>query len=318
MQETAAPFERGVGTAHAGGGEAVRQDCVVRGEADLQRFGLRAVDAELQRPRRRAQGDAERAGELLGRRPRQPRDRGGRAEHAGGRGRMEAACVVHARQRGEADPYRDVVPRHDRGDEVATVGVLLLGDGERGGDDRRAGMERRAFVRIVEVERVEVAGVEQRGVLWTVIGAVADRRAGAAAVERTHGLVHRRRRLTVAARPQRQAGEVEHGLLRVLDRLRRQRGELQAGHVGGKPPSQRNPNAILHAHARGLRRPGRGGMRTGRMPGAALRRGRRHLVGRGQDADAHGRRDRAAEVPVTRSYEYRHAPRDLGVPTTLR
>ncbi len=114
----------------------------MRREADLERLRLRAVGAELQRSRRLAQVDAERARERCRRRAPEACDGGGRTERARGRRRVEAARVVHVRPDGDPKPDRDVVAGHDRGEQRSPVCRLLLGDGKCGGDHRRTRMKR--------------------------------------------------------------------------------------------------------------------------------------------------------------------------------
>ena len=66
----------------------------------------------------------------------------------------------------------------------------------------------------------------------------------------------------LSRRAQRQAGEIEHGLLRVLDRLRRQGRKLEAGDVLGEPSGQRGSDGALRRHGRAIRRQGQDGMRA--------------------------------------------------------
>ena len=61
-----------------------------------------------------------------------------------------------------ANPKRGVVAKRDRQQECLSARVLAFGNRQRRRDDWRAGMHRRAFVDVVELEDVRRNAVGQR------------------------------------------------------------------------------------------------------------------------------------------------------------
>ena len=62
-----------------------------------------------------------------------------------------------------AEPAAHFIARDDRGEHVAARGAGDLADRERGRHHRRARMQRRIRMRVVEIERMAERAVEQRG-----------------------------------------------------------------------------------------------------------------------------------------------------------
>ena len=87
---------------------------------------------------------------------------------------MKALLVVVGRAKGETQANLHLVTGDDRGDDRPAVRPDHFRGGQRGGDNRRARVNRAARVGIVEVERVPEIAVEQRGGGRRVRGAVAD------------------------------------------------------------------------------------------------------------------------------------------------
>ncbi len=144
-------------------GECRGDHAVHGGGADLVALVPGAVDQKLQRSGGLAAGDAERGDQLLFGQAEQLARGGSGAIGAGGRGGMEAACVVRGGIQRVAETAADFIAGDDRGEYLAAGCADHLADGKRCGHHRCARMQRRVRVGIIEVQRVAECAVQQRG-----------------------------------------------------------------------------------------------------------------------------------------------------------
>ncbi len=230
--ETMRPFE-GLGgaleaLAHQGGGN----QAVAGGPADLGALGPGAVDQELQAAGALAEHGAEGAFDAGRIEAEHTRGRGRGAECAAGGGGVEAAVVMRLGGQREGDAAGDLISGDDGGKDIGARCRDHLAGGQRGGDDRRAGMQAGGGVGVIEVERVGQGAVEEGGAGGAVAVVVAEDAAGADS--HAGGADHAeegRGALGVMAGADDVADEVEQQEAGAGDDLGRQGGE---GEVGGK------------------------------------------------------------------------------------
>ena len=143
---------------------------------------------------------------------------------------MEAAVVVLAGGQREGDPAGHLVAGDDGRQHVGTGGAYHLAGCQRGGDHRRAGMQRAGGVGVVEVQRMRQRAVQERGAGGRVARGVAEH-AGIAGGH-AHGAdrgEERRRALRVMPRADDVADQVQHQEARALHHVRRQAVEADVG-----------------------------------------------------------------------------------------
>ena len=126
----------------------------------MQRLAHRAE--HLAQPRRLRCGDAERPDRLRFREPEHACGSGRSAEDAGGAGDVPTDVVV-ARINGVADAALHLDAERERMNERAAMHRTVFREREERSGHGPRGMNHRAQVRIVEVERVRGHAVEQRG-----------------------------------------------------------------------------------------------------------------------------------------------------------
>ena len=182
----------------------------------MQALRPRAVLEVLHRPGRLAQRDAEGVDRARGVEAEDLRAGRDGAEDARHRGDVEAAVVRRLPERG-AHTARDLVAGGERLEEPRARRALLLRHRERGGNHRRARMERAEQVRVVEIERVRERAVQQRRVLERVAARLADDSARPGPRrERKHGLPERPARLGLHGGERRDPDKVEQALLQAV------------------------------------------------------------------------------------------------------
>ncbi len=140
LEEPELAFEHGARPGETVGGKAGRQDTRFRSPPEMQPLDHAAVAAgELQQSAAQRPGDAERVGHRRRIEPQQMAGGDRPAERAGGARRMKAAGLVGVPGRAP-DPDHHLVAGDKGGDQRRAVGAAFLGDGEGGGQHRRAGM----------------------------------------------------------------------------------------------------------------------------------------------------------------------------------
>ena len=155
--------------------------------ADMETLGPGAIEKELHGTGGLAQGNAE--GERHGvgvEAEHLARRRRGAEDAAGGR-RVEAPVVMVGRPQCHAEAGLDLVSGDDGGDKLLAVDAGHLGRRQRRRHDGGAGMQRRARVGVVEIERMDQRAVDQRRALGGKAAAFADGDASAAAEAEAHG-----------------------------------------------------------------------------------------------------------------------------------
>ena len=135
-------------------------EAVLCSHAGMERLAHRAE--HLAQPRRLRRGDAERPDRLRFRESEHPCGRGRCAEDAGRAGDVPADVVV-AGINGVADAALHLDAERERMNERAAMHRTVFREREERGGHGPRGMNHRAQVRIVEVERVRGHAVEQRG-----------------------------------------------------------------------------------------------------------------------------------------------------------
>ena len=165
----------------AGARKQRRAQAGLRGPAGMQPLGPGAFGEIFDDAARHAAGNAERIDDLPGVEPERGADAGRRAHRAEDRGRMEAG-LVHGLRHHEAEPAQHLGADGNPDQRHAAVGIVPLAGREHRRHDHRAGMDRAAFERVVEILAMRRGAVDEGGAGRGQRARVPDRGAGAVIV----------------------------------------------------------------------------------------------------------------------------------------
>ncbi len=212
LEEPELALDRFRGAVEARRRELYARDRPPGREPGVEALVPRAVREELQRAGRLAPVEAEGVEELGFGEPADDARGRGRAEGTAGRRDVKALRVVGVGVDRLPERTGDVVAGRDAREEPLARGAGRLRDRERRRDRRRAGVQRRPPVGVVEVEAVGERPVdERRGVRRDALPGWEHGR-GSVAGEPRDALAERRRRLGVGRPADRDAEPVEQVL----------------------------------------------------------------------------------------------------------
>jgi len=151
VDETARTLERGFRAGEAPLGEEGGDEAALRGAPGVE--ALAHAAEHLADPGRLRRGGAERPRGAQLVEPEEARARGGRADDAGGAGDVPADRVMGRQNRTRHAAF-GFDARDERIDELGAGGTAQLGERQKRGGDRPAGMHEDLRVGVVEVEHV--------------------------------------------------------------------------------------------------------------------------------------------------------------------
>ncbi len=162
-EQPVAAFEGSLGSAHARTRERGREHAGVRRPARMQRFHRRAVGEKLEHTRCLAERDAGARDALVFGQAAELRSHQRRSERAADRRDLEAAPLKSALRR-QTEAHQDLPAPDVRSEQRRPARAVGLRGGQRRRGNDRAAMDDRRGVRVVVLEAVHQAAVDERGV----------------------------------------------------------------------------------------------------------------------------------------------------------
>ena len=154
-------FKHGARAGKAGTAEQSGLQTRLCRPAGMQPLGPGALGQILDDARRHRSGSAERVHQLLGVEFQRRADAGGRPHGAEHRGRMKAGLVGERRRHG-GEPAHRLNADRDAKKRRAAIQLVPLAGRQYGRHDHRAGMNRAAFERVVEILAVDGRAIDHR------------------------------------------------------------------------------------------------------------------------------------------------------------
>ena len=161
VEEAVHAFKHGARAGKAGTAEQSGLQTRLCRPAGMQPLGPGALGQILDDARRHRSGSAERVHQLLGVEFQRRADAGGCPHGAEHRGRMKAGLVGERRRHG-GEPAHRLDADRDAKKRRAAIQLVPLAGRQHGRHDHRAGMNRAAFERVVEILAMDGRAIDHR------------------------------------------------------------------------------------------------------------------------------------------------------------